>query len=260
MIPLAGSTFPHDSTTLRAALAQALLPLKLGPGALEIEGDLPNLSALRVNLTGARFHRDLPFPQAPQPQEPSFIVRDVSVRAEPAHFETLPFRLDAHAEDAVFAFTSDTAGAAMLAFTRCNSGTLVLSFPLSELEGALLGLAREAAEKQGAEIQSVKVALAAEGPHTLLLQATATAKAMFFTATLSLTGRVEITESLAVQLSSLACTGDGMIANLAAGHLRPRLTALEGHSFPLQPWAPGIYDVVFDASDGLRITAKFGSK
>ncbi len=260
MIPLAGSTFPHDATTLHAALAQALLPLGLGSAALEIEGALPNLSALRVNLTDARFHRDLPSPQAPQSPEPSFVVRDASVDAEPAHFEALPFHLHACAEDAVFAFTHDNAGAPMLAFTGCSSGALALSLPLAGMEGALLGLASEAAAKQGTEIQSVKVELVAESPRTLRLHATATAKAMFFTATLSITGRVEITDSFAVRLSGLECAGDGMIANLAAGYLRPRLAALEGRSIALQTLAPGICDVAFDASEGLRITAKFGSK
>ncbi len=260
MIPLAGSTFPHDAATLHAALAQALIPLGLGAAAVEIEGELPNLSAMRVNLTDARFHRDLPFPQTPQSHEPSFVVRDVAVDAEPAHFETLPFQLHASAENAVFAFTHDSAGALMLAFTRCSSGALALSLPLAGLESALLGLAREAAEKQGAEIQRVKVELIAESPRTLRLHATATAKAMFFTATLSITGRVEITDSFAIQLSGLECTGDGMIANLAAGYLRPRLAALEGRSIALQSLAPGICDVAFDASEGLRITAEFGSK
>ena len=147
-----------------------------------------------------------------------------------------------------------------LTFTRSGSGALALTIPLVELEHALLALARDAAEKQGAEVESVKVVLTSESPRVLRLHAVAVAKAMFISAKLTITGRIEISAALALQICGLACTGDGMIANLAASYLRPRLLELEGRGIPLQSLLPGLRDAALDVSEGLRVVVKFGGQ
>ncbi len=145
-----------------------------------------------------------------------------------------------------------------LTFTRSGSGALALTIPLAELERAMLALARDAAEKQGAEVESVKVVWTSESPRALRLHAVAVAKAMFISAKLTITGRIEISDALVLQIGDLTCTGDGMIANLAASYLRTRLSELEGRGIPLQSLLPGLRDAALDASDGLRVVVKFG--
>ena len=58
MFPI-GSTIPRDAESFRTALAEGLAPLGLGAGALSFQGEFPQLDQLRIDLTGARFHRGL---------------------------------------------------------------------------------------------------------------------------------------------------------------------------------------------------------
>ncbi len=233
-----------------SALAAALVPLGLDERAIAFDGNFPNLTELRLDLTDARFHRELRLPDAATPGEPAFVARMVKANAAPAYFESLPFTISLQAEDAVF-----SSGPALI---RSGKGTLELSATLADLENALLSVVRSAAEKQGAEAESVHLSLTAEGPRALVVRATATAKAMFFTATLTITGRIEITDALEARLCALTCDGDGMIANLAAGALRPKLASLDGRVFALPTFIPALNSLAFDTAKGLRLRAKFG--
>jgi hypothetical protein len=247
---------PVDSASLRLALAGLVRQLGLTESALSMTGEFPSIAALHVDLTGARFHRELkmaPAAQAAQPAEPAFFVRDLQVMASPAYLESLPFTLSAQAGDAVFALAGST-----LSFSRCGNGRLEISVTRADLEAALTTVASEAAAKKGGELKSVKVDLQSEGPRVLKLHAVAVAKALFFTATLTITGRVEISDNLEVRLADLTCTGDGMIANMAAGAIRPRLAALGGRAFSLRDFVPSLHTVTLDAADGLRVRAEFG--
>jgi len=246
---------PVDTASLRLALAGLVRQLGLTESALAMDGEFPNIAALRVDLTGARFHRGLRTAHAAETQnpEPCFFVRDLQVVAAPAHLENIPFQLSAQAGDAVF-----TRGARSLSLSRCGSGRLELSVTRADLEAALTAVAAEAAQKKGGELKSVTVELQSEGPRVLQMHAVAVAKALFFTATLTITGRLEINDQLEVQLRHLACNGDGMIANLAAGALRPRLAEVEGRAFSLRDFVPSLHNVTLDATNGLRIRAEFG--
>ncbi len=246
---------PVDTASLRACLLAVTRQLELPDSAVAVEGEFPSVGEVRVNLTGGRFHRGLRLaPGTETGGQPAFFVRAISVAATPASFESLPFTLAGQASDAVFALAGST-----LSFSRCSAGTLDLSVQHADLEAALTELAREAAAQKGAELKSVKVELKSLGPRALSLRAVAVAKAMFFTATLTITGRVEISESLEVRLTDLACAGDGMIANMAASAVRPRLAAMEGHSVSLRAFVPGLRGVTLAARDGLHVHAEFGA-
>ncbi len=247
---------PHDTATLRAALTGALAPLGIGAAALALDGDFPSLAALRLDLTKAKFHRDLRAKagKGETGGKPAFFAREVSVNATPAFLETLPFTLALRGTDAVFALAGSS-----LSLAQCGAGTLDIAVKHADLEAALTAVAREAAEKKGADIKSVKVELKANGPRALELRAVAVAKAMFLTATLTITGRVEVSDAMEVRLSGLGCTGDGMLANMAAGSLRPRLAAMEGRSLDLRSLVPNLRSISLDATAGLRIHAEFGA-
>jgi hypothetical protein len=67
---------------------------------------------------------------------------------------------------------------------------------------------------------------------------------------------------MTVRLSNLRFSGDGMMANLAGGFIRPKLSALEGRTFPLAGLALGeitLREVQIHAGDTLRVSAQFGS-
>ena len=236
---------PNALSTITAMLP----PLGLDEHAISYDGDFPNLTELRLELTGARFNRGMSLPDTTVNGEPAFFARMVKANAAPAYFESLPLTLSLQAEDAVFSSAP--------ALIRSGKGALDISATTAELENALLVLVRSAAEKQGAEAESVSIALTAESSRALALRATATAKAMFFTATLTITARIEITDDLEVRLGALACTGDGMIANLAAGALRPKLASLDGKTFAMRAFLPTLKALALDTKNGLKLSAEF---
>ena len=168
-----------------------------------------------------------------------------------------------HAEDCVFAFDTAADGARVASLKNCVNGTLDASAATTDLEAALLALAHDAAAEHGAEVKSVRLTLDAENPHTIAVTAIAVAKAMFFTATLTIRGRITMDADFNLRLSDAACTGDGMLANLAAAQLRPRIAELEKRTFSIRPLLPaGLTpkEVSLSGGSALRIFARFGAR
>jgi len=233
MFPLGGSDFPKDTATLHAALAQGLAPLGLGASAVALDGAFPTFAAVRVDLTGAQFHRGLRPSRTASDANGGFFSRVAEITAAPARFESVPFQLSARAEDAVFAFGKDADGRCAVILQNCARGELEVAIAIADIEAALLALANEAASEFGASVKSIRISMESEKPRSAAITAVAVASALMTKATLTLRGRLEIDEKFNARLSGATCTGDGMIANLAASQLRPRLAVLEGQNIGL---------------------------
>jgi hypothetical protein len=88
------------------------------------------------------------------------------------------------------------------------------------------------------------------------------ARKLFLTASVRITGQLDLDEDLNVRISALDCTGDGAIAALACGVLKPHLQKLDGREFPLMSLPLGeirLRDVQVILGDKLSVTAEFGS-
>ena len=260
MFLLGGSDFPNDNATLLAALPESLAPLGLGAPAVALEGMFPSFAAVRVDLSGARFQRGQRVAGASSEMKDGFFSRVVEIKAAPAQFERLPFSFSFRAEDCVVAYGHAAEGARVGILQRCPGGSVEAEISVADAEAALLILANDAASGFGASVQSVRIALEAGGPRRIAITATAVAKALMTTATLTLRGRLEVDDTFNARLSDITCTGDGMIANLAAGQLRPRLEELENWSFPLASVLPAgleFSDIALEAGAGLQVRAAF---
>jgi len=89
-----------------------------------------------------------------------------------------------------------------------------------------------------------------------------TAKMFIATATVTLDGQLAVDDQLDARFSNLRFGGEGMIANAAAGFIRPSLTKLEGRTFSLMALPLGaikLRDLQLAGGDSLRLTAQFGS-
>ncbi len=259
MFALGGEAFPNDTQSLRAALALGARRHGAADDAVTAEGNFPSLDALRMNVTGAKLDSWKPLAMKPGGQAGGFFARTLDVTAEPAVFASVPIRIRMHAEDCVFAFGSAADGSRVLTLQGCARGTLELAAATSDIEAALLALARDAAAAHGAEVKSVQLTLTGEGPQQLAASAVAVAKAMFFTATLTIGGKVVLDGDFDLRLCGTTCTGDGMLANLAAAQLRPRLAKIEERRFSAATFLPaGLRptEIALSGGDVLQVRAK----
>lgn len=263
MFALGGDAFPHDSAGLCAALALGAAPFGAREDAVTAEGEFPSLAALRMNLTGVRLDGRGRHTAASENAGGGFFARTLEIAAEPALLGTVQVQVRVRAEDGVFAFGKAADGARVLSLQSCANGTFDAAAATVDIEAALFGLARDAASGHGAEVESVRLTLETEGPHRIAVTAIAVAKAMFFKATLTIRGSIVVDEEFNLRLCDATCTGDGMIANLAAAQLRPRLAELQARTFSLRTFLPeGMRprEVTLAGGPALRIAATFGGE
>ena len=261
MLPI-GSELPTNTDTFRAAIEQGLAPLGLNADAIAIEGEFPQFAAFKLSLSGARYHRDLAVSRPAGCGQPLCFARSAHITGSPFYALNIPLELDIQAEDVVLARADASVGSGkVLAFGRVGSGTLDLSAQKSDLEAALFALGQTAAKSKGAELQSVALTIASESARTLAIRAVITAKAMFFTTTVTVSGKLTVDDHLDARLTALDCEGDGMIGKMAAGALRDQFQKLESKVIPLGRALSGVAlrDLTLSGGDSLRIHGIFGA-
>lgn len=259
MLPI-GSTIPVDSQSLRAALARALGPIGVAENAITVEGEFPQIAAIRADLTGANFYRGVSLPKAAPQRTQLCFARQVAVEGQPVSVEGLPLSVNAEAADVIFATADQTSGGGrLLLIERAESGSLELAMKREDIESALRAAGHKAAQAKGAEVKSVDVTLQGETPRSLNARVVITAKAMFMTTAITVSGRIEVDAEMNARLRDLRCDGEGMIGNMVAGLIRPQFSQLEQRVIALGRLVPGItiHDVTLSGGDELRLRAKF---
>ena len=261
MLPLSGSDFPASPETLAAALRDGLASRGVSVRDIRAEGEWPRLAELTIDLTGAQLSRTTRPALANTEPQPGASIARLAIVAAPLHIEKTPLRLDLHAQDAECAFARDAAQEQVLQLTRAGSGSVALEAQRADLETVLKTFATAALAKQGAEVKSVRLELTDRGPRSLSFRAEVTAKAFLMTARVAVTGQLDVDDDLNVRVSNLATSGDGMIANLAGGFLRPRFIEIEKRAISLAAFSfAGVkmHGVRLSGGEALRIEAQFG--
>lgn len=233
MFLLSGLDFPKDEASLVSAIDQGLHPLGLRAGRVRCEGAFPALSLLRCDLSGAVFRSEHRAATAAGATQSGFFARRAEVVCDGATLGGLGFSATLTLDDAVFAFARDAAGNPLLALEQCGAGVMELEVTRSEFEKLVLSLAAKAAEEHGAEVKAVTATWEPCGERAISLRVVARAKAMFMETSVTARGRVEVSDALAIGVSGLSCSGEGMVGNLAASFLRKEIPKYEGRSVSL---------------------------
>jgi hypothetical protein len=263
MLPLSGKTFPCTSRRLVSALKRGLGAEGLDARSVEANGgEFPIIDSLLLDLSDASVTRDVRIP----PTNPADGVGGIEagkfeLRAEPLYMEKAPFEVRIQASHAVFAFAGKPNHGALV-LKDAREGSVSIAAAMKDLEALFHRLAVEAAEKQGAEVLATSVHLENQGPRSLTFRAEATAKMFFMTATLTLSGQLDVDAGLNARFSNLSLTGDGMIIKMASGFVRPKLDRLESRVIPLFAFSLGdlrLRHVEVSATKTLLIRAAFGS-
>jgi Flp pilus assembly secretin CpaC len=262
MLPLAGSSFPDSSDTLTEALKTGLAGRGMTAREVVAIGTWPALDSLKVDLTGTKLSATQQIDTKASAQTPGPTPRRFELIASPAQWEAAPLDVRLHATDVVFDFGRTPENGAVLMVKTAAEGEVTVEVAVAEVEKLVQSLAAKAAGEHGVEIKSTKVTFTSRGPRSVSVSALVTAKAFIASATVTLSGDLDLDEHLNVRLSNLRFSGDGMVANLAGGFIRPQLVKLEGRTIPLMSFALGgitLRNVELQVGEKLRLTAAFGS-
>jgi hypothetical protein len=260
MLPLAGSALPTSSQTLAEAVRTGLAAHGIAAAEVAARGDWPALDTFAIDLTGASLATKPSFPRQAAEIADRFSVREFSLRAAPAQIRDVPVTLDLTGHQATFSLArADAEGS--LRLSGATEGHVAVQITREALEQLVHQLASDAAKQHGVQIKQTRLTVTSRGPRAVSIAAEVTAKAFIATATVTISGDADVDENFVARLSNLRFGGEGMIANLAAGAIRPTLAALEGRTFPLLSLAGDalrLRDVQVEVGETIRLAAQFG--
>jgi hypothetical protein len=266
MFPLFQKELPTSATQLAAALGTGLRH------AMDISGDpivvrakaYPELEEIAVDLSGARIRIDAPRPRFPVGEgERVFTVRHFVLRAHPLSFGGAAIDLDVEANSLVLHENRDSDDNIFLFPHHAGTGRIALSIQPHDLETLIAEIAKAEAGRQGVVIEDVLLNLTSRGPRSLGAELRVQARKLFLRTALRIAGHLEIDDQFVAHISNLSCAGEGgAIGTLVSGILTPHLQKLQAREFPLRALELGeikLHDIQLDASDGIKLTAEFGS-
>jgi hypothetical protein len=150
----------------------------------------------------------------------------------------------------------------VLVLHNAAEGRVEASVSTSDLEALIAEVAKTEAAKHGVGIDTVQLSLRSQSPRSLAAEVRLRAKKLFVSASLRITGQLDLDEELNARLSGLDCVGEGAIAGVACGVLKPHLQKLDGREFPLMSLPLGqvrLRDVRIAVGEKLSVKAEFGS-
>ncbi len=265
MFPLNTPNFPANAADLARALndsLRSLFTLAHEPVAIR-DLSYPHLAALELSLDGAELRGRPPAPPSlATPPVPALAVdsfsaggRGISVGPAAIEFSLTATGVELHQ-------AKDSAGQIVLVLHTAAAGRVEASASKADLEALIAEVAKAEAGKQGVTVDSVQLSLRSQSPRSLAAEVRLRAKKLFLSASLRITGQLDLDEELNARLSGLDCVGDGAIAAVACGVLKPHLQKLNGRVFSLMSLPLGearLRDVRVTVGEKLSVTADFGS-
>jgi hypothetical protein len=265
MFPLSTATLPSSATDLSRLLNENLRRLFLvdaDPVSIR-EGTYPQLQQLTISLDGARLQADPPRPPVISGKTlPALKVDRLVVSASPLSLGPIAIDLSLSAQGVRLGQGKDSNDEIVLTLESAADGQIEISLAQADLERLIAELARNQASKQGITIEGVQLKLHQKNPHSLAAEVRLRARKLFLSASIQVTGQLDLDDYLNLKISGLNCTGEGGIASLACGILKPYLQKVEGREFPLMSLPLGeirLREVRITLDDKLSIRAKFGS-
>ena len=265
MFPLNTKTFPTGVAELSRHLNDSLRELfLLNRDPVELrEKSYPHLDSLTVCLDGARLpERPPPMPSVTGERRPALTIDSFAFNASPLLVGPAPVEFRFSAEGVELHQAKDRDGNVLLLLHDASDGHVEISLAISDLEALIAEVAKTEAGKHGVNIDSVELSLRSRSPRSLAAEVRLRAKKLFISASLRVTGQLDLDEQLNARISGLDCTGEGAIASVACGVLKPHLQKLDGREFSLMSLPLGevrLRDVQIAVDEKLSIAAEFGS-
>lgn len=264
MFPLSRPTLPTGPDELRDAIEQGLREVVRTSGPMvTIEGkNYPELAAIRVSLDQASLSERPPKLGAPAGAgRPALRVDEFAIAGRGVRVQNAAVDLSCHARDVEIFQAEDRSGNLVLLLQSAAEGSIEVATSVADLEALLRSEATKAAAQQGVTVEDVKTKLQARSERALDVEVQVRAKKLFLSATVRITGALEIDDQLNARLRGLQCQGEGALGSLASGFISPYLQRFDGRAFALTALPLGevkLRDVRIAAGAELRVTAQFG--
>ena len=265
MFLLKTDQFPANSADLAFRLNESLRDVfQVAGDPVQVrEAAYPHLSALTVSLDGAVVKgQPRAMPSVSGNPVPALTVDSFSAKG--SRLAVGPAAIDFSLEAATVELerACDRDGNIILLLHKAAQGRIDISTATADLEKLIAEVAAAEAGKHGVAVDNVQLSLSSSGPRSLAAEVRLRGRKLFMSAALRITGAVDLDDELNARVSGLDCTGDGAIASVACGILKPQLQQLNGRVFPLMSLPLGevrLRDVRISAGDELSVTAEFGS-
>jgi hypothetical protein len=266
MLPLSTAAFPSSAADLQRLLNEALERIFISkPHPVTIrDHSYPHLSGIDISLDDARLRPEPPRPPSASGEvSPALEIDQLTVSASPLSIGPAALKLSISATAVQLGQSKDSNEQIVLSLKSAAEGTIKISMRQDDLEALVTNLARNQASKQGVTIDGVQLTLRQESAHSLAVEVRLRVRKLFLGASLRVTGQLDLDDRLNLKISRLNCTGDGGIATMACGILKPYLEKFDGREFPLisLPLPKGILlrDVRLAVGDDVSVSAEFGS-
>ncbi|MEY2563309.1 MAG: hypothetical protein QOH88_1502 [Verrucomicrobiota bacterium] len=265
MLPLHTATFPSSATELARLLNESLQRVFIGRSdAVTIRANsYPHLDALQILLDGAKLSGNPPPPPAISGKTSSALqIDELTLRGSPILVDSAAVTLSLAARQVHLRQGKDANDQIVLSLESAADGNIEISLDKSDLEALLTELAKSQAGKQGVTIESVQLELRQKNPRSVAAEVSLRARKLFLSATIQVTGQLDLDDQLNLKMSGLRCEGFGGMGTMACGVLGPHLQKLDGREFPLLALPLGevrLRDVQLSVGDRVSVRAEFGS-
>lgn len=265
MFPLKTTTFPSSAAALEQLLNESLgriFDVAVDPVSIR-DASYPTLAEINISLDHARLRPNPPRPRLISGQSsPALRVGRLALHAADLSIGPASADLSLSARDVDLVRGKDADDEIVLSLQNAAEGKIEISAPLADLEKLIARIAKSEAGKHGVTVEDVRLSAREKNAHSLEAEVRLQARKLFMSASIRVTGQLDLDDELKAKISGLKCKGDGAIAAVACGVLTPHLEKLNGREFPLMSLPLGevrLRDVRLSVTDKLSVTAEFGS-
>jgi hypothetical protein len=265
MFPLKTAALPSTADALARLLNESLRELFLvtNDPVIVRDASYPHLAELNVSLNGAQLLGQPPsMPSLSSKPTSALEIDFFNIDASALSIGPAAIDLSLSATGVNLHQAKDSEENVVLVLHNATQGRVEISASPSDFEALIAEVAKSEAGKHGVTIDSVQLILRAKSSRSLAAEVRLRAKKLFLSASIRITGQLDLDEELNARISGLNCTGDGAMASVACGVLKPHLQKIDGREFPLMSLPLGeirLRDVQLAVDAKLSVTAEFGS-
>jgi len=242
MLLLKTTTFPSSAAELACLLNESFRQLFLvdaDPVTIR-DKSYPHLKELSIALDGASLRDNPPRPSSVQGAvKPAVTVDRLEINASALTLSPAVIDVSLSARAIQFVQARNADEEIVLSIVSAADGRIEIAASPSALEALVTRVAQSEASKHGVTIDSVQLKLRAKTSRSLAAEVRLRARKLFLNASIRISGQLDLDDELIATISGLDCNGEGTIATLACGILRPHLqnsTAASSHSWRCR-WA-----------------------